>query len=175
MFDTVAGLPVHVLIIHAVVVIAPLTALMAIWYAVRPASRAYLRLPLAAGAVITGVSGLIAGASGEALEHRVRAADSADAAALALVHDHAEAGDLARILCLVLMVVTLAAVFYLLPATGPAPLGAAVAKVTAAAVILASVAAMGSVIITGHTGAKAAWADQVTATNNVAPSGEGDG
>ena len=169
MFDTVAGLPVHVLIIHAVVVIAPLTALMAIWYAVRPASRASLRLPLAAGAVITGVSGLIAGASGEALEHRVRAADSADAAALALVHDHAEAGDLARILCLVLMVVTLAAVFYLLP------LGAAVAKVTASAVILASVAAMGSVIITGHTGAKAAWADQVTATNNVAPSGEGDG
>ena len=160
MFDTVAGLPVHVLIIHAVVVIAPLTALMAIWYAVRPASRASLRLPLAAGAVITGVSGLIAGASGEALEHRVRAADSADAAALALVHDHAEAGDLARILCLVLMVVTLAAVFYLLPATGPAPLGAAVAKVTASAVILASVAA---------------WADQVTATNNVAPSGEGDG
>ncbi len=171
MFDTIAGLPVHVLIIHAVVVLGPLTALAAIWYAVRPASRAGLRLPLAAGALVTGITGLIAGASGEALQHRVRAADSADAAAIQLVHEHAEAGDLARIMCLALMVVTLAAVFVLIPAKGAARFGDLLGKLTAGVLIITALAATGSIVYTGHTGAKAAWADQVAASNNVATTG----
>ena len=33
MFDTIAGLPVHILVIHAVVAFAPLAALLAIGYA----------------------------------------------------------------------------------------------------------------------------------------------
>lgn len=172
MLDTIAGLPVHVLVIHAVVVIAPLTALAAIWYAVRPASRPGLKWPLTAGALVTGVTGLIAGSSGEALERRVTAANAGDAAAIKLVHDHAEAGDLARIFCLGLMVVVLAAIFALLPPAGAPRFGAGLANVTAALLVLAALATTGSVILTGHSGAKAAWADQITATNGV--SGGGD-
>ena len=46
MFDTIAGLPVHILVIHAVVAFAPLAALLAIGYAVRPAWRRVLRWPV---------------------------------------------------------------------------------------------------------------------------------
>ncbi|MBK6885440.1 MAG: hypothetical protein IPH03_02665 [Tetrasphaera sp.] len=164
MFDTIMGLPVHILVIHAVVVLGPIAALMAMAYAARPAWRAALKWPLVVGALATGVTGLVAGESGEQLEARVRAADAGDAAALALVHDHAEAGDLTKVLCLVFMVVVLAAVFWAIPATGRARAGA-VNLLAVAAVVLASLAAMGSITWTGHTGAKAAWADQITATS----------
>ena len=53
-FDTIAGLPVHILVIHAVVAFAPLAALLAIGYAVRPAWRRVLRWPVALLAVATG-------------------------------------------------------------------------------------------------------------------------
>lgn len=177
MFDTILGLPVHVLIIHAVVIIGPLTALLAIAYAVRPAARAALRWPLTLGALTTGVAGFIAGESGEARERRVQAADAGDATALNLVHEHAEAGDLAKILCLVLMVLVLGAVFALLP-PGRQPLGGnGLGLAVALVLIAASLATMTSVVITGHKGAKAAWADQVAGTSSSAPapaSGGGD-
>lgn len=161
MFDTIMGLPVHVLVIHAVVVLGPLAALLAIAYAARPAWRATLKWPLVVGALATGFTGFVAGESGEQLERRVTASDSGDAAALALLHDHTEAGDLAKILCLLFMVVVLVAVFWALPATGRAKYGA-IGLVASLAIGLASLAAIGSIAYTGHTGAKAAWADQIT-------------
>ena len=73
MFDTIAGLPVHILVIHAVVAFAPLAALLAIGYAVRPAWRRVLRWPVALLAVATGVGGFVAAESGSPVEALGRA------------------------------------------------------------------------------------------------------
>jgi hypothetical protein len=179
MFDTIAGLPVHILVIHVVVVLGPIAALMAIAYAVRPAWRARLRMPLSVLAVLTGLAGLVAGESGETLERRVKAADGSDAAAMAVLHAHTEAGDLAKVVCLAFMVVTLALVWTLLkpPAHTPnsgerAGARGPLAAVAVGALVLMSLGTLYSVTVTGHTGAKAAWADQV---QGPAPTGEHDG
>lgn len=178
MFDKIAGLPVHILIIHVVVVLGPIAALMAIAFAVRPVWRARLRMPLSVLAVLTGLAGLIAGESGEALERRVTAADGGDAAAMATLHAHTEAGDVAKVVCLAFMVLTLALIWTLLrpaslpraaaadegsEARGARPAAAQGPLALVAAVVLAamSLGTLYSVTVTGHTGAKAAWADQV--------------
>ncbi|CCH74125.1 conserved exported hypothetical protein [Nostocoides australiense Ben110] len=49
---------------------------------------------------------------------------------------------------------------------------AGLANVTAALLVLVALATTGSVILTGHSGAKAPWADQVTATNGVSEGGD---
>jgi len=62
------GLPLHPLIVHVVVVFAPLAALGALLYAVVPRWRWWLRWPLVVTAVIAAVSGVIAVQSGLQLE-----------------------------------------------------------------------------------------------------------
>jgi hypothetical protein len=64
-----AGLPLHPLIVHVVVVFAPLAALGGILYAVVPKWRWWLRWPFVACAVIAAVAGVIAAQSGFSLEH----------------------------------------------------------------------------------------------------------
>ena len=71
MFDLINGLPVHALVVHAVVVLLPLGALGTIAIAVRPAWR-HTYGPLVV--VITAVATVllpVATSSGEALEERV--------------------------------------------------------------------------------------------------------
>ena len=172
MFDTVFGLPVHILVIHVVVVLGPVAALIAVAYAVRPAWRGALKWWLVAAAVATGVTGMVAGGSGEDLERRVRALPGATAAQLAQVHDHAEAGGLAQGVCLAFMVVVLVAVFAVLPAQGSARWGgSAVAAVAVVGVVLVSLATVTSVTMTGHSGARASWADKIV--GSLPPEGPG--
>ncbi len=64
---TFNGLPLHPLIVHVVVVFAPLAALAAILYAVMPRWRWWLRWPLVASAMIAAVAGVIAVQSGHSL------------------------------------------------------------------------------------------------------------
>ena len=95
MFDTIGGLPVHALVVHAVVVLGPLAALMLVAYTVQ-ASRGgadcagrpwrWPRSPRLSAAVA-------ATSSGESLEERV--GDPA--------YDHAEKGDLAAVSVYVLL------------------------------------------------------------------------
>lgn len=169
MFDTVLGLPTHILVIHAVVVLGPIAALVAIAYAVRPAWRGRLRWPLAVLAVATGITGLVAGESGEQLEHRLEGL-GLSGAQRDLVHEHTEAGDLAKVLCLVFMLVVLVAVLWALK---PGVTGGPIALVAAVAVVLVSLATLGSVSVTGHTGASASWTEIVKSTNG-ASGGETD-
>lgn len=58
------GLPLHPLVVHAAVVFGPLAALAALTYAVVPAWRARLRLPMAVLAVVAGMAVLAAYLSG---------------------------------------------------------------------------------------------------------------
>lgn len=163
MFDTVLGLPTHILVIHAVVVLGPIAALVAVAYAVRPAWRGRLRWPLAALAVATGVTGLVAGESGEQLEERLEGL-GLGGAQRDLIHDHTEAGDVAKVLCVAFMLVVLVAVLWALK---PGATGGPLVLAAAALVVLVSLATLGSVAVTGHTGASAAWTDIVKSTNGA--------
>jgi di/tricarboxylate transporter len=90
---------------------------------------------------------------------------------MALVHDHAEAGDMAQAICLVFMAVVLVAVLWSLKPNAGGPLALA----TVVGLVLVALATIGSVSVTGHSGAKAAWADVVSSTTSGSPgSGESD-
>jgi len=81
-FDLINGLPVHALVVHAVVVLLPLACLGTIAIAVRPRWRSkYGVLVVGCAAVATALIP-VATSSGEALEHRVGNPG-----------DHAELGD----------------------------------------------------------------------------------
>jgi hypothetical protein len=66
-FDSIGGLPVHALVLHAVVIAVPLAALLALLFAY-PRTRNWARWPLAVVAVGTLGATFVAKKSGEALE-----------------------------------------------------------------------------------------------------------
>ncbi len=144
MFDTILGLPLHPLVVHAVVVLGPLAALCLLSYAAVPRWRLGLRWPTTLLAVISAGSAFVAKEAGEALE-RIRGAQPG--------FDHAERGDLAFISLLVLLVATLLVVFVL------ARPGASAARVPLA--LLVALAAAGfavvAIALAGHTGSQSVW------------------
>lgn len=155
MLDTVLGLPVHVLVVHAVVVLGPVTGLAAIAYAVRPPWRAVLRLPLAVLSVATALSAAVAASSGEALEERLRRL-GVGGATLDAIAVHSDRGELARNVAILLAVVALAAVLRLLR---PAEPRTAVAVVTAVVLALTGAALVVTTTLAGHSGSSAVWSD----------------
>ena len=158
MLDTIAGLPVHPLVIHLVVVLAPLTALLLIAYAVAPRlRRGTLDWLLPILALGTGFGGWLAAESGEKLEHRLEGTET-DKAALDLIHQHAENGDLAKVLCLVLMAATLV-LWFLLRSRLDRPVRRALAVSAVLIALLAGGASTYQILVTGHSGAKSVWGD----------------
>ncbi len=154
MFDTILGLPLHPLVVHAVVVLGPLAAVLLILYAVVPALRACLRVPLLVLSAIAAVSGFVAQEAGEALEH--------------LTHepgfDHAAKGDRAFIALLVLFLATLVVIGLGRPR--PAPPRTPIVAVIA---LLAAAFALYAVARAGHSGAKAVWSDTLSSAPAAAP------
>ena len=82
---TVNGLPAHVLLVHAVVVLVPLAALLLVVAALWPAARARLAVPAAVVAVLALITVLLTTDAGEWLEHRLPSTP--------LLHEHTELGD----------------------------------------------------------------------------------
>jgi uncharacterized membrane protein len=70
-FDLINGVPVHPLVVHAVVVLLPLACLGTLAIAVRPAWRERYGLLVVACAAAATALMPVATSSGEALEHRV--------------------------------------------------------------------------------------------------------
>ena len=89
MFDTIAGLPIHPLVVHAAVVLGPLAALLLVIYVIKADWRMALRWPTVLTGVGAGLSAAVAASSGESLQHRVD--QLASAAQRSLVEEHAEA------------------------------------------------------------------------------------
>lgn len=143
--DTVAGLPVHPLVVHAAVVLVPLAALGAIIIAfVRAASRRFgILVVIAAGA--GAVASLLAKESGEQLAARV-----------GMPQEHADLGDTMPIIAAALFVVVL--VFWLVdrgvPMNRRRPIW-----LSALAVVQVLVAALAIywMLRVGHSGAEAVW------------------
>ena len=156
MFDYIFGLPMHALVIHAVVVLVPLSALSAIAYVLRPAWRRVLRWPTAVGAVVSGVSAFVAAESGEALQRRVTTAQ-AGTVDLEQLRNHVDWGDRAKLLCLLFMVLTLVALWFARPPEEESPQGHAFDVLVGTLVVLSAVAAVVTVVLAGHAGSAVVW------------------
>jgi hypothetical protein len=145
LFDTIAGLPVHALVVHAAVVLIPLGALGAILMAVwaRFSRRFGPLVVIVAG--VGAASAFVSKESGEQLAARV-----------GLPEQHADLGHLLPLVAGGLFLVVL--VFWLvdrgIPANKPRPLWLTVLGVV---LVLAALAAMFLTFRVGHTGAEAAW------------------
>ena len=168
--DHLFGLPAHPLIVHIPVVLLPLTAcgvlvtlLRTRWY------ERYRWAVLAIGTVGT-LGAIYAASSGETLEGLIRASDGNDAARG--IHEHAQAGDQARNLAILFLIVL--AVYVLLPwvlerrqrsnatdeGTGGSPRW--LRPVLMVLVTGAAAASVVSVIDAGHSGASKAWEEYAT-------------
>jgi hypothetical protein len=157
-FDEIFGLPTHALVIHAVVVLVPLSAVSAVAYVMRPAWRRVLRWPTAAGAVVSGASAFVAAESGEALQRRVSRVRSGTTD-FDLLSVHVEWGDRARLFCLLFMVITLAALWFVRPPEEESPRGHAFEVLIGTVVVLAAATAVVTVVVAGHAGSQVVWHD----------------
>jgi len=157
MFDLINGIPVHPLVVHAVVVLLPLAVVGVIAIAVRPAWRARYGWLVVAVAVIATVLVPVATSSGGTLEKRV-----GDPGA------HAALGDQLIWFAIPLLVVALALVLLArrsargLATPGPTWLQSGVAVLAVAAALASAV----QVYRVGDSGAQAVWGDQVSSSTS---------
>ena len=168
MFDTVAGLPVHVLVIHAVVVLGPLAGVAGAAYAALPARRGLLAWPLLGLAVVAAVTASVATRSGEALQRRL-ASLGLGGDVLASIEQHSERGELARNVSLLFLALVGVAVVLLRRAPAGTADGAAgggvLPAVAAVAVGLTGVALVVVVVLAGHSGSTVVWSDIVESSS----------
>jgi hypothetical protein len=168
---TVNGLPAHVLLVHAIVVLLPLSALLLVLSALWPAARRKLAGPNAILSVVVVILVPITTDAGEWLERRV--------ASTPLVRDHTELGDTA--LWVALPVAVLALLVWwrrreslrtqatdTADATGRrtflAPASKAVTVVLSVLAVVAAGAAVYDIYRIGDSGAQASWQGQFSST-----------
>jgi uncharacterized membrane protein len=174
--DQISGLPAHPLLVHIPVAMLPLAAFGVIILLARKAwYERYRWAVLFVGGVGT-IGAILAASSGEGLEKQMRAKEGAEA--LREIHDHVEAGDLARALAIVFFVVLA------LYVVGPWYLDRRNAQAAAAgrperdaprwmrpvlmvAVAITAVASMVTIINAGHSGASRAWEEYNTSSQVV--------
>jgi uncharacterized membrane protein len=155
---TFNGLPLHPLIVHVVVVFAPLAGLGAIGYAVMPRWRWWLRWPLVASAVIAAGAGVLAAYSGYSLEHARQLQQ------LASVRTHQHRGSILRWMLLAFLVPTGLGAWLL---GGPSAMtsgwgahegrSGAMAVCIQALLVVSAVVVLVWVFLTGDSGARAIW------------------
>jgi hypothetical protein len=152
MFDVFAGLPVHIMVIHAVVVLIPLSALGAILIAVRPKALRLFGATTIIGAAVGAVAAFIAKESGEQLATRV-----------GYPQPHTDYGDIFPLYASIYLVVVTGFWFFArgIPLNRNRPVWL---KVFGAVVIVAAIAITYFTIITGHTGSEATW-QEISQTN----------
>ncbi|MFL6024242.1 MAG: DUF2231 domain-containing protein [Marmoricola sp.] len=147
MFDLINGVPIHPLVVHAVVVLLPLAILGTLAIVARPAWRErYGHLVLGCAVVATALIP-VATSSGESLEKHVGDPGK-----------HAQLGDQLIWFAIPLLLLDLALVY--LSRRGPRQ-GSAL-KVVAVLSVVAALAAGVQVYRVGDSGARAAWGNQVS-------------
>lgn len=151
----ILGLPAHPLIVHGAVMGIPLASIAMLAYVLRPAWRATLWWPAVATVAVAWAFSILAGATGETLEHALKESR--------FIEEHAMWADRLGIAMHVLAVsslVTLGADRWT-RTDRPAP-HIAVRRLRRIALPLATmtaVACLALVGIVGHLGARAAWHD----------------
>lgn len=177
--STINGLPAHILLVHAMVVLLPLAALLLVLCVVWPTARRYLAGPNAVLSLVVLALTPVTTDAGEWLETRVKST--------ALIRDHVEVGDTA--LYVAIPVAVLALVVWwrgreinTLEQRGAeadppaerragtqrrallAPASAAVGVVIAVVSVLAAGAAAYDAYLMGDSGAKATWTGEFSPT-----------
>ena len=140
MFDTITGLPVHPLVIHAVVVGIPVMAILTILVAVRKNLREKYSWWVAGANFLLFLVTLVAKESGEALQE-------AKGGQLAIEH-----GQLGSVLPWLVLVMTAASA-----AVAGTSRNRALGPIAVVISILSSVAAVWWTVRTGDAGARAVW------------------
>lgn len=151
MFDLVDGLPLHPLVVHAIVVLLPLTTLGTIAIAVRPRWRQPYGPLVVTAALIVTVLCPVATSSGEQLEQRVGDPGR-----------HADLGGQLIWFALPLLVLSTALVLLARRAareSGPSGLPARLVTIVAVLAVVAGGAAGFQVYRVGESGARAVWGD----------------
>ena len=155
MFDLINGIPVHPLVVHAIVVLLPLATLGTIAIAVRPRWRRPYGPLVVAAALVATVLCPVATSSGEQLEKRV--GDPGD---------HAALGDTLVWFALALLVTSAALVWldrrHRRTDEAGRPTLLNVVAVVAVVVALASAV---QVYRVGDSGARAAWGDAASSSS----------
>jgi hypothetical protein len=147
--STFNGLPAHVLFVHFIVVLAPLTAVLAIVCAVWPAARQRLVWLVVALSLFTAVLTPLTTEAGEWLAHRVGRSPT--------LHAHTELGDTMIVFSLALVVAAvLLAVVHVRAGRGRS-VSTALSVIVAVLVVAAGVATIAQVYRIGDSGAKATW------------------
>ena len=155
--DLITGLPVHPLVIHAVVVLVPLAAIGALLVIFFPKWRITYS-PLVLITVLLGfVTAFIATQSGEALSERV-----------GLPNSHATQGE--RLSYVVLAFAASFTLWFVLERTNWVKGAIANPLKTALKVFIPIIAVLSIVltVLAGHSGAEASWKDRIAATQTTA-------
>lgn len=140
MFDTITGLPVHILVIHVIVVLLPLMATVTIVVSVRRRLRErYMWWVTAANVVMVGVS-LVAKESGEALQASLGGR---------VAQDHGELGGVLPWFALFLALAS--------ASTAVTSRNRALGPIAVAVSIIAAIATAVWTVRTGDSGARAVW------------------
>jgi hypothetical protein len=182
---SVNGLPAHILLVHAIVVLLPLAALLLVLTSVWPSARRRLAGPNTVLSIVVVVLVPITTSAGEWLERRVPETS--------LLHDHTELGDTAIYYAVPLAVLALViwwrgreAVTEADPVGGEgtgttstltrrrtylAPLSMTVTRIVAALAIVVAAAGVYGTYRIGDSGSKAAW----TGNFSSAPAEPGPG
>ncbi len=155
----IAGLPLHPLIVHAVVVLAPLAALLGLVYAVVPRWRWALRAVLVVTTAIAVVTAVLATTSGEELLEALPALDE-----MPSMETHEERGELLKNAMLVFGLLVGLGAWRLGGTSGlksgrgaKQSSGGVVDKVLVIALVAVSIAVLALTALAGHTGAVVVW------------------
>jgi hypothetical protein len=155
MLTTIAGLPAHVLLVHALVVLAPLTALLEVLCALWPAARRRLVWLVLAFAVVTTALTPITTEAGEWLYDRERHHRD-------VLNTHADRGGwmIYFSIAMLIVAVVLALVHWRESRSGQPGLGGKVGVAVFAVVVGA--ASIVQVVRIGDSGARSVWANELT-------------
>lgn len=144
MFDTILGLPIHPLVVHAVVVLLPLMALVTVLVALRTPWRERLAWPVVVADVLVLGAAFVAKESGEQLQRRLSGIQIAE---------HVRWGNTVPVVAFGLVVAALLVAL--------ARRRTALAGVSILVAVVAAAAAVFWVVQAGHTGATAVWSGVV--------------
>ena len=153
----IAGLPAHILLVHAVVVLGPIAGLAAIIYAAAPRWRKYLAWPLGVLSLGLVPVALVTAQAGEQLEKSRPSTE--------MVREHAEQGDVLKVVSVIFFVIVAAMIIVSFEPIGRrfAFLGGLRDNRVLRTVLLVVGALAGAFfvyqsVITGHSGAASVWA-----------------
>ena len=152
--DTISGIPAHAVLVHGIVVLAPLTALLEILCAFWPAARRRLVwLVLAFAAATTALTPLTTSAGEWLLQH--------GGPPRQILQEHAERGEWMIYFSVAMLIVAVAlAALHWAEGRSDKPRKAATALVAVVALVV-GVSSIVTVIRIGDAGAQAVWGDKV--------------